>query len=71
MSKDKKDAIRLVLQLLGLAFLCGAAGLRIQNNTTRGEVQEIRIDKVEVHMVRQTTNQEWIIDALKRLEGRD
>ena len=31
---------------------------------------ETRIDKVEIHMERQTTNQEWIMDSLKRLEGR-
>ncbi|GAG42171.1 unnamed protein product [marine sediment metagenome] len=75
MSKQQEKILRFVGGVITVAFAFGVTygAMKVEMGETMDTVadHEKRIDKVEIHMERQTTNQEWIMDSLKRIEGRE
>lgn len=75
MSKQQEKILRFVGGVITVAFAFGVTygAMKGQMAETVASVadHEKRIDKVEIHMERQTTNQEWIMESLKRIEGKE
>ena len=75
MSKQQEKILRVISGVITVAFAFGVTygAMKVEMGETMDAVSdhENRIDKVEIHMERQTTNQEWIMDSLKRIEGKE
>ena len=73
MSRSQEKALKIatgiIVPIIAVLVALGTYKQQMMDTVKLVGTHEVRLDKVDVHMERQTTNQEWIMDSLKRIEA--